>query len=85
MRDGADLAAAEDFARGTAVLCCPDGSPAKGIPFRFARHQQAVEDGCHPLGGDNRAVLRAIGLTEDEITELERQAVLATRPRHAAA
>ncbi|UPY38919.1 CoA transferase [Sediminicoccus sp. KRV36] len=85
VRDGADLAAAADFARGTAVLRCPDGSPAKGIPFRFAHHPLGVEDGCHPLGSDNRAVLRAIGFTEDEMTELERQAVLATRPRHAAA
>lgn len=84
VRDGADLAAAPDFARGTAVLRCPDGSPAKGIPFRFAQQRLAVEDGCHPLGADNRAVLREIGLTEDEVTALEQDGVLATRPRRAA-
>ncbi|MEI6159221.1 MAG: hypothetical protein WCP77_05240, partial [Roseococcus sp.] len=74
-----------DFARGTAVMRCPDGSPAKGIPFRFTRHALAVEEGCHPLGADNRAVLVGIGLTEPEIAALEREAVLDTRPRRGAA
>lgn len=84
VRDGADLAASADFARGTAVLRCPDGSPAKGIPFRFARNALAVEGGCYPLGADNRAVLLGIGLTEAEIAALEREAVLDIRPRRGA-
>ena len=30
-----------------------DGTPAKGIPFRFANRPRAVTDACHSLGADN--------------------------------
>ncbi|GGC56253.1 hypothetical protein GCM10011504_38240 [Siccirubricoccus deserti] len=81
VRDGVALAAAEDFARGTAVLRSPDGTPAKGIPFRFANRTLAVQDSCHDLGTDNRAVLAAAGFAPEEITALEAAGVLATAPR----
>jgi crotonobetainyl-CoA:carnitine CoA-transferase CaiB-like acyl-CoA transferase len=81
VRDGVALAAAEDFARGTAVLRSPDGTPAKGIPFRLANRPLAVRDICHDLGADNRAVLAAAGFAPGEITALESAGVLATAPR----
>jgi crotonobetainyl-CoA:carnitine CoA-transferase CaiB-like acyl-CoA transferase len=81
VRDGVALAAAADFAAGTAVLRSPDGAPAKGIPFRLARRPLAVRDGCHALGADNRAVLQAAGLAAAEIDQLEAAGVLATSPR----
>ncbi|MCW8085587.1 CoA transferase [Sabulicella glaciei] len=84
VRSGTDLAAAEDFTRGTAVLRSPDGTPAKGIPFRFRRRRVAVEDSCHALGADNAAVLREAGFTAEQIAALERDEVLGTRPRKAA-
>jgi crotonobetainyl-CoA:carnitine CoA-transferase CaiB-like acyl-CoA transferase len=84
VRSGADLAAAADFARGTAVLCSPDGTPAKGIPFRLRNRPLGVQDSCHTLGADNAAVLREAGFTPDRIATLEREGVLATRPRSTA-
>lgn len=81
VRDGVTLAAAADFAAGTAVLRSPDGAPAKGIPFRLARHPLAVRDCCHALGADNRAVLLAAGFETTEIDRLEAAGVLADRPR----
>lgn len=83
VRDGVTLAGSEDFRRGTAVLYSPDGSPAKGIPFRFANRPRAVTDACHSLGADNRAVMRAAGFDDETIAALERDGVLATRPRSA--
>lgn len=83
VRDGVALAVAEEFVRGTAVLRSPDGSPAKGIPFRFARHPLAVQDACHDLGADNRAVLADAGFATDDIDRLEQAGVLATIPRSA--
>jgi crotonobetainyl-CoA:carnitine CoA-transferase CaiB-like acyl-CoA transferase len=81
VRDGAALAAAADFRKGSAVLRSPDGRPAKGIPFGFARRRLMVRDGCHELGADNRAVLAEAGLAGAEITALEAAGVLATAPR----
>ena len=81
VRDGAALAAAEDFARGTAVLRSPDGTPAKGIPFRFAKRPLSVTDTCHGLGADSRAVMAEAGFTAEEIAALETAGVLATAPR----
>ncbi|MBL6456113.1 CoA transferase [Belnapia sp. T6] len=81
VRDGMALAAAEDFASGTAVLRSPDGRPAKGIPFRLSRRPLSVREACHGLGADNRAVLRATGLAEEEIAGLEEAGLLATGPR----
>ncbi|MBX9749236.1 MAG: CoA transferase [Roseococcus sp.] len=81
VRDGAALAAADDFRTGTAVAYSPDGTPAKGIPFRFARQPRAVTDTCHSLGADNRAVLRAAGFDDATIHALEAEGILATRPR----
>lgn len=83
VRDGVALAAAAEFARGTAVLRSPDGSPAKGIPFRFERRPLAVKEACHELGADNRAVLAAAGFAAAEIDRLEEAGVLATAPRPA--
>jgi crotonobetainyl-CoA:carnitine CoA-transferase CaiB-like acyl-CoA transferase len=81
VRDGAALAAAEDFLRGTAVLRSPDGTPAKGIPFRFANRPLSVNDSCHPLGADNAAVMAEVGYSAAEIAALEAAGVLATAPR----
>ncbi len=81
VRDPAALVAAPEFARSAAIQRSPDGTPAKGIPFRFARHPLAVEDGCHRLGADNREVLREAGLDDAEITALEQAGVLASAPR----
>lgn len=81
VRDGKALAAAGDFLRGTAVLRSPDGTPAKGIPFRFARRPLAVTDACHALGADNRAVMAEAGYAAAEIAALEAAGVLATAPR----
>jgi crotonobetainyl-CoA:carnitine CoA-transferase CaiB-like acyl-CoA transferase len=81
VRDGAALAAAPDFRAGTAILNDPEGRPAKGTPFRFASNPPALERGCAPLGADNRAVLGAAGLSEEEIAALERDGVLAEAPR----
>ncbi|MBY0334895.1 MAG: CoA transferase [Acetobacteraceae bacterium] len=81
VRDGVALAAAADFLRGTAVLRSPDGTPAKGIPFRFTHRALSVTDVCHPLGADNRAVMAEAGYTEQEIAALEAAGVLATVPR----
>ncbi len=81
VRDGAALAAAAEFRAGTAILADPEGRPAKGIPFRFASRPPALARGCAPLGADNRAVLLAAGVTEEEIAGLEAAGVLATAPR----
>jgi benzylsuccinate CoA-transferase BbsF subunit len=81
VRDGAALAASEEFARGTAVLRCPDGSPAKGIPFRLRHRPLAVRGACRNLGADNHAVLAEAGLTEQQIAVLEEAGLLATEPR----
>lgn len=81
VRDGKALAAAEDFARGTAVLRSPDGRPAKGIPFRLSSRPLAIRGNCHGLGQDNHAVLAEAGLSREEISALEEAGVLATAPR----
>lgn len=81
VRDGAALAAAGDFLRGTAVQRSPDGTPAKGIPFRFANHALAVRDVCRPLGADNAGVMAELGYGAAEIAALEAAGVLATAPR----
>ena len=81
VRDGAALAASADFLAGTAVLRAPDGRPAKGIPYRFARRPLTVPGNARALGEDNRAVLTELGLTGAEITGLEQAGLLATRPR----
>ena len=81
IRDAASLAAAPEFQSGTAVLSAPDGTPAKGIPFRFASRPLAIRDSCHKLGADNAAVLAEAGLPPARIAALEAAGVLATRPR----
>lgn len=81
VRDAASLAAAPEFQAGTAVLRAPDGTPAKGIPFRFATRPLGVHDTCHALGADNAAVLAEAGLPPGEIAALEAAGILATRPR----
>ncbi len=81
VRDGASLCAADEFVRGTAVLRTPDGSPAKGIPFRLATRPLAVEDVCHNLGADNHAVLTKAGFSDGEIKALEEAGAIATAPR----
>jgi crotonobetainyl-CoA:carnitine CoA-transferase CaiB-like acyl-CoA transferase len=83
VRDGAALATAPEFTRGTAVLRCPDGSPAKGIPFRLSRRAFAVPGACRALGADNHAVLGEAGLTSQQIAGLEEAGLLATEPRPA--
>lgn len=81
VRDGAALAAAAEFQAGTAIMHAPEGTPAKGIPFRFASRPPALQRGCAPLGADNDAVLRGVGLTAEEIAALQQAGVLATAPR----
>ena len=81
VRDAASLAAAPEFQAGTAVLHAPDGTPAKGIPFRFASRPLAVRGSCHALGADNAAVLSQAGIAPAEIAALEAAGILATRPR----
>jgi benzylsuccinate CoA-transferase BbsF subunit len=81
IRDGAALIAAREFAAGTAIMHGPDGSPAKGIPFRFTTRPLAVREPRHTLGADNRAVLRGAGFGDDAITALESAGLLATAPR----
>ena len=81
VRDAASLAAAPEFQAGTAVLHAPDGTPAKGIPFRLTNRPLAVRDTCHALGADNAAVLTEAGLAPTEIAALEAAGILATRPR----
>jgi crotonobetainyl-CoA:carnitine CoA-transferase CaiB-like acyl-CoA transferase len=80
VRDAAALVAATEFQQGTAVLRSPDGTPAKGIPFRFARRPLTVNDNCHPLGADNRSVLAEAGFDAEEIAALEAQGIVATGP-----
>lgn len=81
VRDARGLAEAAEFQSGTAVLRSPDGTPAKGIPFRFATRPLAVHDNCHSLGADNHAVMTEAGLAPAEIAALEAAGVLATHPR----
>lgn len=81
VRDARALSEAPEFQAGTAVLRSPDGTPAKGIPFRFATRALAVHDNTHALGADNRAVMAEAGLSGPAITALEEAGVLATRPR----
>ena len=81
IRNAESLSAAPDFQAGTAVLRAPDGTPAKGIPFRFANRPLAIHEPCHPLGADNAAVLAEAGLAAAEIAALEAAGTLATRPR----
>ena len=81
VRDGHALAAAPEFKAGTAVLSAPDGTPTKGIPFRFTRRPLAVTDSCHTLGADNRVVLTVAGFSDADIAALEAAGVLATEPR----
>ncbi len=81
VRDARALSESAEFQSGTAVLRAPDGTPAKGIPFRFATRPLAVHDNCHSLGADNADVLAEAGLAAAEIAALEAAGVLATRPR----
>jgi len=81
VRDGAALCAAEEFIRGTAVLRTPDGSPAKGTPFRLATRPPSLDDVCHDLGADNHAVLKEAGFSDSEIKALAEAGVIATAPR----
>lgn len=81
VRNGAALAAAPEFRAGTAILSDATGTPAKGVPFRFASRPPGLDRGCAPLGADNREVLAQAGLTENEIAALEGAGVLATAPR----
>jgi benzylsuccinate CoA-transferase BbsF subunit len=81
VRDAKALSESAEFRGGTAVLRSPDGTPAKGIPFRFATRPLAVHDNTHSLGADNTAVMAEAGLGAAEIAALEAAGVLATRPR----
>ena len=81
VRDAAAVIAAPEFAAGSAVSYAPDGSPAKGIPFRYANRPLAVMSSCHALGADNAEVLREAGFTKREIVQLVDAGVLATAPR----
>jgi crotonobetainyl-CoA:carnitine CoA-transferase CaiB-like acyl-CoA transferase len=81
VRRAADLVRSDAISHGTALRPCVDGSLAKGSPFRFDGEPLDVGDPCHPLGADNRAILAEIGISTDEIAELERAGVIATRPR----
>lgn len=80
-RDGAALAASDEFRAGTAILHDPAGRPAKGVPWRFDGAAHALTAGCADLGADNRAVLGEAGLAPDELDALEAAGVLATAPR----
>jgi benzylsuccinate CoA-transferase BbsF subunit len=81
VRDGVALAAAPEFAAGSAILRTPGGEPAKGTPFSFATWPAAIERGPSDLGADNSEVLLEAGLTPLEVGALEEAGVLATRPR----
>jgi crotonobetainyl-CoA:carnitine CoA-transferase CaiB-like acyl-CoA transferase len=81
VRDGIALAAASEFAAGTAILRAPDGQPAKGTPFRFGTWPAGIARGPSGLGEDNRAVLAEAGLAPMEIEALEAAGVVATEPR----
>ncbi len=81
VRDAKALSESPEFRAGTAVLRSPDGTPAKGIPFRFANRPLAVHDNTHSLGADNHMVMAEAGLDPAAIAALEEAGVLATRPR----
>ncbi len=81
VRDARALSESAEFQSGTAVLRSPDGTPAKGIPFRFASRTLAVHDNTHALGADNHDVLLGAGLNAAAIATLEADGVLATKPR----
>ena len=81
VRDAAAVVAAAEFGGGTAVLRSPNGAPAKGIPFRFARRPLGVGDNCHALGADNAAVLARAGCSPGQIADLAAAGVIATAPR----
>jgi crotonobetainyl-CoA:carnitine CoA-transferase CaiB-like acyl-CoA transferase len=81
VRDGSALVSAAEFAHGTAVLCDPNGTRTKGIPFRFTTRPLFVRDGCHELGADNDAVLASAGFTRAQVTALQEAGILATAPR----
>jgi crotonobetainyl-CoA:carnitine CoA-transferase CaiB-like acyl-CoA transferase len=55
--------------------------PVPGLPYRFASVDRWVHRASPTLGRDNRDVLgRVLGLSDEEIAELEEQAVIGTRP-----
>lgn len=83
VRGAAELIAAPEFGCGTAILHTTSGEPAKGVPFRLAAHTLPPPAPCRALGADNHAVLRDAGLTAAEIVALERDGVVADRPRDA--
>ena len=81
VRDGTALAASPEFNAGTAILHDPDGTPAKGIPFRFASRPPKILSGCAELGADNLDVLTKADLSLEEIAALQDNGILAKAPR----
>jgi crotonobetainyl-CoA:carnitine CoA-transferase CaiB-like acyl-CoA transferase len=79
--DGAGVVTSARFRAGGAMMTSRDGRLAKGVPFRFGEASLPVPGPCRPLGADNRAVLRKIGLDEELIGQLEDEGVLAQAPR----
>jgi len=80
VRDPASLVSAPEFARSGAIQQSPDGIPVKGFPFRLTRHPISAAEVCHPLGADNRAVLREAGFDDGQIESLEEAGVIASTP-----
>jgi hypothetical protein len=78
VRTGMALVEAAEFRNGTAVLHSPDGTPAKGIPFRLQNTPLGIHDSCHALGADNQAVLANRGC---DLAALVADGVLAVAPR----
>ena len=80
VRHIADVIAAPEFSRSTALLCGVDGKPTKGFPFRLGGCAMSVRDTSHGLGADNRAVLLEAGYKTAEIADFEAAGIIATAP-----
>lgn len=80
VRDARTLVEAAEFNAGTSLLRSADGAVAKGTPFRLTCRPAPIPEACRPFAADNHAVLRAAGIADDVIDELERGVVIANAP-----
>jgi crotonobetainyl-CoA:carnitine CoA-transferase CaiB-like acyl-CoA transferase len=83
--DGMEVVELKEFSQATAVLRCPDGTPAKGIPFSFGTWPAAIRANCAKLGEHNVSTLQEVGFSTTEIDALREAGVLAEAPRRAPA
>lgn len=56
--------------------------PIPTLPFRYASVARWIRSPAPTLGQHNRQILGELGLRDSEIDDLEREAVIGTRPKH---